>query len=211
MKIIYLIFLILIIVVQSCGERTLIRHYYILEFPATGDSLATSAIQGEGTCEIFDSKIPPAYAQQRIAVRQQSHEISYYQYHYWAMNPSENLTTLLEHRVQLSHIFNSAKSGLLKKIPDYQISSQVYKLEALDSDDIFYARLEMDLELIDYKSEKIIVTHRFDRTQILENRDLNLFASALSEIFQEEVDQFITKIGSYFGHHTRQIPADKSN
>jgi hypothetical protein len=69
----------------------------------------------------------------------------------------------------------------------------------------------MDLELIDYKSEKVIVTHRFDRIRILENRDLNLFASALSEIFQEEVDQFITKIGSYFGHPTRQIPAEKSN
>ncbi len=85
----------IIIGILSCGERVLVRHYYILELPAKGDYNTLQSEQVEGICEILDTKVPPAYAKTQIAVRKQSHEISYYQYHYWAMNPSENLTSLL--------------------------------------------------------------------------------------------------------------------
>jgi ABC-type uncharacterized transport system auxiliary subunit len=208
MKLLILAFLIFIIGFQSCGERALIRHYYVMELPAKGDFENLSSVSVEGLCEILDTNIPPAYSQTRIAVRKKSHEISYYQYHYWAMNPSENLTSLLEHQLQMSQIFTSSKSGFLKQIPDYQISAQVYKLEALDNGDVFYAHLEMRMELIEYEGTKTVVTHQFERTKDLQNRDLNLFAAELSIIFQEEVHNFIKKIRAYFDNN-QSIPTQK--
>ena len=197
MKIIYFLLFIIIFGIQSCGERTLIRHYYILELPEEGYNNNQVKAKGKGTCEILGTSIPPAYDQQRIAVRRRSHEISYYQYHYWAMNPADNLTSLLEKQIQISQIFAYSSSRNLKGIPDYQIASDVYRLEVVDKDDIYYVRVEMRMELIEYNSGKTVLTHRFDRIKALENRDLNLFASELSIIFQEEIHDFLTKIRSY--------------
>ena len=199
----------LIVGVYSCGERALVRHYYILELPAKGDYNALPETLGEGVCEILDTKVPPAYAQKRIAVRKKSHEISYYQYHFWAVDPSENLTSLLENQIEMSKIFASSKSGLLKQIPDYQVISQVFKLEALDNGGIFYAHLEMGMELIEYEETRTVVRHKFERTKELSERDLNLFASELSIIIQEETQHFITKIRTYFKDNSQPAPAQK--
>jgi len=205
---IYVLFIV-IAGIYACGERALIRHYYILELPAKGDYNTLPETSGEGVCEILDTKVPPAYAQKRIAVRKKSHEISYYQYHFWAVDPSENLTSLLENQIGMSKIFASSKSGLLNQIPDYQVSSQVYKLEALDNGDVFYAHLEMGMALIEYEGSKTVVIHKFERTTALESRDLNLFASELSIIFQEEAQNFITKIRKHFQNSSQPIPAQK--
>jgi len=207
MKTILFTLCVLFIVVQSCGERTLIRHYYILELPAKGDYYAGSMLPVTGVCEILNTKVPPAFAQLRIAVRKRSNEISYYQYHYWAMNPSDNLTALLANQVEMSRIFAHSRSGLLKQIPEYQIKSKVYNLEALDNGDIYYAHLQMTVELINYESQTLMVTHSFDRTKAIEERDLNLFASELSVIFQEEINQFISKMRTFFEKKNAAEPA----
>ncbi len=109
----------------------------------------------------------------------------------------------------MSQIFTSSKSGFLKQIPDYQILPQVYNLEALDNGDLFYAHLEMSFDLIEYENAKTIVTYKFERTKDLESRDLNLFASELSVIYQEEAQNFITKIRSYFENKNQPVPAQK--
>ena len=197
MKILYLFFVIVILGFQSCGERTIIRHYYIIESPEINNLTEQDTTHGEGICEVLRVRIPPAYDQQRIAVRQRSNEINYYQHNYWAMNPSENLTSLLEQQVKISRLFAFLSSEYLKGIPDYQIASDVYRIEVLDKDDVYSIQLEMRLELIDYRSEKVVVIHNFNRTKALESRDLNLFASGLGIIFQEEMAKFITKMKSY--------------
>jgi len=193
---------------QSCGERTLIRHYYILEAQEDSLQVFQDSSNSGGICEILRVRVPPAYDQQRIAVRRRSHEISYYQYHYWAMNPADNLTGLLEKEIRRSQIFTFASSGNLNMVPDYQISSQVYKLEVEDINDQFQVSLEMRMEFIEYSSGNSVLMHRFERKKALEDRDLNLFASELSQIFQEETSQFILKITSYFENINHQKSAE---
>jgi ABC-type uncharacterized transport system auxiliary subunit len=83
----YYALLLTILILQACSEKVLIRRYYVLEFPVWTD---TTQIKSEArtavTCEILTVQVPPAYAQHRIAVRKRSHEISYYQYNYWAID-----------------------------------------------------------------------------------------------------------------------------
>ena len=109
----------------------------------------------------------------------------------------EPLKIFLEKQIQGSHIFTTASSGNLKKIPDFQVSSNVYKLEVEDINNQFRVCLQMQLELIDYFNGKSVLDHKFDRSKALGNRDLNLFASELSSILQEEASYFISKIRSY--------------
>lgn len=198
LKWIFILILFSIFGFQSCGTRTMVRQYYILDLPGEEVEAQQDSISGEGICEILRTRIPPAYDQLRIAVRKRSHEISYYQHHYWAMNPAENLTTLLEQKIQHSHIFAYSSSGVLKGVPDYQIVVEVLRLEVIDQDDIYSVGAEMRMDLLDYEKGSEILSHRFDRIKPLESRDLNLFASELSLIFDEEINHFISKIRNFF-------------
>jgi ABC-type uncharacterized transport system auxiliary subunit len=204
-KILYFFLFLMLFELYSCGERTLIRHYYILDVPEEKYESEQDSLNSEGICEILRVRIPPAYDQLRIAVRRRSHEISYYQYNYWAMNPADNLTSLLERQIQHSHIFNYSSSKNLKQIPNFQISTEVYRLEAEDIDDDFYVHLEMRMDLIEYNTGKKVLNHQFEKTAALESRDLNLFASELSHIYFEESKKFIKKIRAYLENRKVQV------
>jgi ABC-type uncharacterized transport system auxiliary subunit len=195
MKTVFLAILTAMIVFQACSEKVLIRRYYVLEFPI--DSSAVQNKTSGATCEILTVQVPPAYAQHRIAVRRRSHEISYYQYNYWAVDLAANLTSLLENQFEAEKIFASLASGDLRRIPDYQIAGTVYKLEAQDYEDVFTAHLQMRLDLIEYATGKVALYHQFDKSRILEERDLNLFASEISSIYREEISAFGERISKY--------------
>jgi ABC-type uncharacterized transport system auxiliary subunit len=149
-------------------------------------------------CEIATVKMPPAYAQHRIAVRKRSHEISYYQYHHWAMAPEEILSNLIEKRVQSANIFTSVSRFMWEIIPDFQINSSVYQIEAIDKDDRLHAHLNMRLDLISQDKNIMAVTHQFDKMVPLNEHDLNLFARTLSSILQDEISIFAEKMKMYF-------------
>ena len=174
------------------------RKYYILDFPIDPDTLNAKTSLTTYVCEINTVKMPPAYGQHRIAVRQRSHEISYYQYHHWAMAPSEILTNLIEKKIQSTHIFISASRYMWEVIPDYQINTSIYQIEVMERDDQFFAHLNMRLNLNDRAANVIAVTHQFDRMEFLEERDLNLYATSISNILQEELNVFTEMIKNYF-------------
>ena len=190
--------LLVLIFLGACGKKSVLRKYYILDFPVQPDTVYEKTSLTNYVCEISTAKMPPAYGQHRIAIRQRSHEISYFQYHQWAMAPSEILTNLIERKIQNSHVFSSASRYIWEVIPNYQISSSVYQIEVVENDDEYYAHLSMRLNLNDPAEKTIPVTYSFDRMEPLEERDLNLFATKLSSILQEELNTFVDKLKMYF-------------
>ena len=194
-KILLLVFI--LVVSSSCGKKSILRKYYILEFPSSSDTTQVDRPLTSHVCEIATVKMPPAYAQHRIAVRKRSHEISYYQYHHWAIAPEEILSNLIEDRIQNAYIFTSASRFMWEIIPDYQINSSVYQIEAIDKDDQLYAHLNMRLDLIN-RNNNITVNHQFDRMVPLNEYDLNLFALTLSTILHDEISIFTEKMKMYF-------------
>ncbi len=187
-----------LLMMQACGKKVIIRKYYILDLPSVADTTLNIKPLTIATCEILPVSVPPAYAQQRIAVRKRSHEIAYYQYHHWAISPSKILTNLLEKQLQSTSIFTRVATAPWSEIPDYQVSMTVYRLEADEQEDDFYARFDVRLELIENQNKNIVLSHQFNRSVFLEDRDLNLLASTLSGIFYEEVSIFSDKIKNFF-------------
>ncbi len=193
-----LIILSILFMTQACSKKVITRRYYVLDSPSTVDSSLNFTPLTNAICEILPVSVPPAYAQHRIAVRKRSHEITYYQYHHWAISPSKILTNLLEGQLRSTSIFTRVATAPWRKIPDYQVSTTVYRIEAYEEEDDFYARFDMRIELVENQNKNIISSHQFSRSVFLEERDLNLLASTLSRIFYEEVSIFSDKITIYF-------------
>lgn len=195
MKKYFLVILLLsIILIQSCSKKVITRNYYVLEFPAQNEEIQRSKPLVNESCEIFAVNIPPAFSQSRIAVRTRSHEISYYQNHLWAVAPGDLIVQLIESFMQKQYIFTKASQTIWKEVPIYRIYPYVQQIEAMDIDDELYAHLKMKIDLFNSSDNSIVVSHQFERKEMLEERDINFLAESLSEILQEELLDFSDKI-----------------
>jgi len=180
---------------QSCSKKIITRKYYVVEFPEQPpENQARTDLLTKATCEIATIKVSPAFAQHRIAVRNKSHQISYYFNHQWAVNPEEVFTHLLESHLQSQHIFTSVSRSVWKVIPEYQVNARVEQLEIIEQEDQFSAHLAMSLRFQDNNNRNTILLHSFDRSEILEEKNINLFAANISRIYLEELNEFSKKI-----------------
>lgn len=186
--------LILIFLFYSCSSKVVTRNYYILEFPDQGHLTVSDTPLVNASCEIFAVTIPPAFSQARIAVRKRSHEISYYQNHLWAVTPGDLIAQLIEDFIQSENIFSKASRSIWKEVPVYRINCNVLQIEALDIDDELYAHLKMQINLFNRSENINLVNHKFDRKEILKERDINLLAESLSKILLEELIVFSNDI-----------------
>lgn len=184
---------------SGCSRKAVQHSYYLIEAPAVPDSaVVDSAPLAAASCEILPVQIHPAFASERIALRVRAHEISYYAYHKWAVNPEDVLIQLLESGLQERRIFSTVTSRLWKLLPDYQLQLYVHRLEVLQQGGRLYAHLDLAFSLSDNASRQVVVYHAADKRVALRERDLNLFAGAISALFHQALKDFSEKTVTYF-------------
>lgn len=184
------------LLLSSCiPEKNVTRKYYTLELPETYISTmqpAPERLQGE--CEIGRVSVNPVYDRNQIVNRNDSHEISYYVYHQWAVRPDEAIRELLYNYLDTKNIFERVASRYSRSIPDYRMEASIEKLEIVDNNS-FSAHIQMEFTLYDNSNDSILVVHGADRKEPLQKRNLNLFALEVSNIFCEELEVFTDLIG----------------
>ncbi len=198
----------LLLFVSACGKRAVIRQHYIIEVPVEVDStlLSKQPLSNE-YCEILPIKVRPAYAKKRIAVRTGSHELAYYFYHEWAVRPENAFMNLVESYLQNQRFFAGVASHLWRQNPRYQLSVNVYQLEAIQERQRLLAHLHMDFILQDIVSRETVVFHTCDERRPLRERKINLLAETVSEILETELQKFGDKIRNYLREVPQAMPS----
>lgn len=197
--IIYSVSLAVFLLGTGCSRKAVQHTYYLIEAPAMPDSAVVADVPlVVASCEILPVQIHPAFASERIALRVRTHEISYYAYHKWAVNPEDVLIQLLESGLQERRIFSTVTARLWKLLPDYQLQLYVHRLEVLQQGGRLYAHLDLAFSLSDNASRQVVVYHAADKRVALRERDLNLFAGAISALFDRALSDFSEKTVTYF-------------
>ena len=182
----------------GCGsQKTVIKKYYTLEqtekmnTPFIKDSVLFNA-----RCEVEDVTVYPAYATRKIVFRDDSHQIRYFENHEWAVNPKEILTPIIIDFFYSKNLFLKVSERFWKHIPQYRIQTTIYKIEVAPAEDNkrFKAHLELKFELTDAQSGETIISHFANRNAQLENKNINLMAASVSDLFYEELNNFSLKI-----------------
>jgi ABC-type uncharacterized transport system auxiliary subunit len=186
------------ILLLSCGKKAVVRQYYVIEIPAAGDSTITAQPPlSKGYCEILPIQIAPAYSQKRIAVRMATHQLNYYFEHEWAVRPEEAFTAQIESYLQSRSLFAVVTSRISKTLPEYELQTRIHRLEALREKKYLAAHLSMEWQFFKSGSGEQVVYHTFDESRTLEKKSINLLASAISDILEEELKKFADKIYDY--------------
>lgn len=177
------------------SERTIIRKYYTLEIPEDANTLLPDTLTViPGKCEIGRIDINPVYQKNQIVNRNESNEITYYIYHLWAVRPDEAIREFMQEYMQNKRLFKHVSTRFTRSIPDYILETRVNDMEIIEIDKSFSAHVNLDLKLILNHSDSILVSHKADRTEPLKLKNINLFASEVSNILFEELEIFVQLI-----------------
>ena len=191
----YLILMIFILAVgatTSCslfGSKSTVRHYYQIYYkpkPVLGRQIS-------GTVRIKTFDADKIYRRHNLLFRTSPYEIFYYNTHFWASRPADMITDLIASHVKGAGLFSDVILQLDRR-PDYVFSGRILALDEIDSDDIWFARVSIIFELKDYKTERTIITHSFDRRKEVLNQQQAYVVRAMGEILEEETEIFFNKI-----------------
>ncbi|MBS3771282.1 MAG: ABC-type transport auxiliary lipoprotein family protein [Bacteroidales bacterium] len=181
-----------ILIMAGCSSsKQTVNRYYVIEPPDSSlISIDQKHLLAESHCEIAPVEIYPAFASKDIANRSGSHELLYYKRHHWAVGPAESLTFILKDYLNQASLFKRTSKRFRGINPDFRLETTVYQLEVVQEQESFSAHLALEFKLFSNPEERLLLSHRADRMEKLQENDLNLFAESIGLLFFEELNRF---------------------
>lgn len=167
------------------------RKYYQLHL--TGKEVMISkAINKAILIEPID--IDDLYDDFRIIYRLSPFELNYYSYDFWADKPAKLIRDSITHYLLRKNVFQKVIQEISRGDPDIQWNSKIHSIEEVDTQDFWYARLAMEVELVDFKSKERLYFYQFDRQEKMTAKSVAQVPVILSKILEEELDRIVRDI-----------------
>lgn len=139
-------------------------------------------------------RVDPLYDDFRVIYRVSPYELKYYSSVFWAKTPDDLFREAISDYLIRKAGFPRVMIDVLQGEPEIALRTNVRLLEEIDNPDVWYARLAMDLEFLEFKSGKTVVRHTFDRKMPLEARKVRFLPGVLSGMLVEELDAAVRKL-----------------
>jgi ABC-type uncharacterized transport system auxiliary subunit len=196
----------LLVTFAGClGRKTVLQNYYLIEQQKqNGASDSVSTPVADAACLISPVRVRSAFSGQRIAVRTGTHELNYYGHHQWAVRPEEALSDLMLDYFRRRPVFSKIFVSIGKSLPRYRLETEIKHLEVIQQKSNLLAHINVSFRLRDAVSRNVIQEHTADRRLPLSEKDLNLFAAYVSEVFCRQLEQFSDKLTVYFSNNQLQ-------
>lgn len=196
MKKYFFILLSLIVLFPACrSSKSVYNRYYLLEIPAAAmEALPKGLETMAGSFDVREVEVAPAYASHQIALRDGSHSIRYFTFNEWVQRPSTKLTGMLISFMENNNVFENVQTGRQAVEPDYVLKTNVHRMEVVQQRKQFEAHFFVEFIMMDAAGDKQLFKHSAERSRILPEKNLNLFAAAVSDFFFEELADFIIKM-----------------
>lgn len=139
-------------------------------------------------------RVDPLYDDFRVIYRVSLFELKYYSYVFWAKKPDALFRDAMGDYLIMKEGFPRVTLDVLQGDPEVVLRSTIRLVEEIDNPKIWYGRLAMDLEFLEFKSGRSLLKHSFDRTLPLQVRKVRVLPAVLSTILMEELDIAVRKL-----------------
>jgi len=130
----------------------------------------------------------------RILYRLSPYEVNYYTLSFWAEKPSKMIHQSLANDLAARKVFARVISNPAGADADWILRCALHKIEEIDSEAAWAARLAMDLEIAEAKSGTVLAARRFDRREPLTKKDVAELPVVLSRILAEELAGLLAEL-----------------
>ncbi len=198
MKKIFIVPLLLSLFLAGCGGgRQAVTRYYLLEYPV--EKSADQPLQGQSgllpySCFVAPVEIHPAFATHQIAIREQANQINYFSFNEWAVRPTQSLTKLALKFLQNNELFGRVTDSQLVPRNDFIFETYVSRIDMTMDRRDFIAHLAVEFRLVNNETGQTIAIHHTENQRRLEEKNLNEFAAAISEMFVNEMNVFARQL-----------------
>jgi len=139
-------------------------------------------------------RVDPLYDDFRVIYRVSPYELKYYSTVFWAKTPDDLVREAISDYLIRKAGFPRVMIDVLQGEPEISLRTNVRLIEEIDNPDVWYARLAMDLEFLEFKSGRTIVRHSFDRKMPLEARKVSFLPGVISGMLVTELDAAVQKL-----------------
>ena len=143
---------------------------------------------------IEPTRVDPLYDDFRVLYRVSPYEIKYYSSVYWAEKPDGLIREAMRDYLVRKEGFSQVTLDVLLGDPVIALRSNLRLVEEIDNPNVWFGRLAMDLEFLDFKSGAVLAFHSFDKRLPLAARDSKFLPSIISRILAEELDVAVRKL-----------------
>jgi len=182
----------LTLLIASCGGGRR-PHYYALEIPVAPDR-ARSDPRFSGTVAVCRFETPSYLRQGRIVYRETPEEVGFYEYHRWAADPAETVTTAMIDALRSSRQFSFVKRCDGRNQQDYLLVGRIERLEEIDFDGPVRVNAQITAELVNVQTGSTEWTGDAPTTLNVENRNIDSVVTAMNRAIQNDIDQLMASL-----------------
>jgi ABC-type uncharacterized transport system auxiliary subunit len=179
-------------VLAGCGSARYPTNY-VLNFPAAGSSPAP-VTDVRGTLAVHEFDCPRYLCEGRIVYRPSAEEIAFYEFHRWAMKPSEMITRYVADSIQSHGLFKSVALQQAGVEAAYMLKGAIERLEEVDQGNDVRAVCTISAQLLDTQTKSIVWRHTASQTVAVQKRDVAGVVSALSDAVRMTVDDLVMSL-----------------
>ncbi len=180
----------LVLLFAACFSVQTKRYFQII---ATGKD-AQLHPKVERVLYIEPVRVDPLYDDFRVIYRVSMYELKYYSYVFWAKKPDALFREAMGDYLKEKEGFTRVTLDVLQGDPEIVLRSSIRLVEEIDNPKVWFARLAMDFEFLEFKSGKSLLRHAFDRRLPFQVRKVGPFPAILSKILMEELDIAVGKL-----------------
>ena len=194
----------LLIVLSGClqkVEKTPV-NYYVLEYQPGSEKPELRRANNTGkNLEVLDTVLPRTYDRNQIVVKENFYKVKFLQTDVWASRLRDAIPNLVVQRLKAYNIFGTVSRGeIIDKAPHYFLETTVYNIEKIEGAEP-RAYLKMEFVMRDSTSERIVLSHKNERSVELIDPSMIYLVQAFNEMIMEETDLFAAKCNLYFSDH----------
>jgi hypothetical protein len=146
------------------------------------------------TLYIEPVRVDPLYDDFRVIYRVSLYELKYYSYVFWAKKPDALFREAMSDYLLKKEGFPRVTIDVLQGDPEIVLRTNVRLVEEIDNPKVWFGRLAMDMEFLEFKSGRSLLRHSFDRRLPFQVRKVRQFPAILSRILMEELDIAVGKL-----------------
>ncbi|MBU4404493.1 MAG: ABC-type transport auxiliary lipoprotein family protein [Candidatus Aminicenantes bacterium] len=143
---------------------------------------------------IEDVEINQTYQDQRIVYRESPFQVKYYNFMLWSKPPNDLIEDAVVDFWRKRSVFKKVNVYGSGEDADLTMRIKIDAIEKYYFQKNWYARLAMDMEIVDVESRETVLRHSFDQKMILKVKKVRALPEKISEILHNELLKIEAKL-----------------
>lgn len=137
----------------------------------------------------------PGYKTNKIAYSQRPYEIKYFTRNEWVDPPAQMLLPLMSEAINRSNHYRAVVSEPYTGLADLRLDSQIVALkQQFDHNQNSVMIVELNIQLIDLHSNKVIFGHTFDVQEPIRQKQIYAAITATNVALEKLLDDVVTTL-----------------